>query len=546
MIELARRFEDGAERHRCSDHPPSARSDHRSRAGCGDYRAVGQREVDPARPARGPRCTVGGHVVLDGVDITALDEDSLARLRGRRIGFVFQFFHLLPSLTALRERARADGDCRRCRMRRRARKSCSPKSVWPIAPTTIRRSCRAANSSGSRLHGPWPTTRPSCSPTSPPAISTAPPASQVIQLLLDVNRTRKTTLVLVTHDPGLAGVADVVDCASRRTRRADDGAGDGGGRGIMTFVLQMIARELRSSVAAAPVLLRLCRYRRRRHRRAALGDPERARPGLMSEARSIIAADVLFSTNRRVDRRVLARARTTARGPDDVLERMDAIETATMVRRNRARPRRGWWSCAACSRVSVLRRGHAAGRAALLARSAARPRRAGEAGAADPAWHPSRRTRIVIGGQPFTIRGVIAQEPGRRVGAFSFGSRVLIDYDDLRATGLLTFGSRASYQMLLRVREQAVEPSDPRPSPGLPRPVRPGALLPVDRGRHRRGPDARRELSEPGRLHHGRARRHRRLERHARVRQAEDPQRRDPEMRGRDRRTRSWRPTSRR
>ena len=41
-----------------------------------------------------------GRVVIDGVDITALDEDGLARLRGAKIGFVFQFFHLLPSLTA--------------------------------------------------------------------------------------------------------------------------------------------------------------------------------------------------------------------------------------------------------------------------------------------------------------------------------------------------------------------------------------------------------------------------------------------------------------
>jgi putative ABC transport system ATP-binding protein len=41
-----------------------------------------------------------GRVVIDGVDITALDEDALARLRGSRIGFFFQFFHLLPSLTA--------------------------------------------------------------------------------------------------------------------------------------------------------------------------------------------------------------------------------------------------------------------------------------------------------------------------------------------------------------------------------------------------------------------------------------------------------------
>src|SRR3954470_998382 len=41
-----------------------------------------------------------GSVWIDGVDITALDEDALARLRGEKIGFVFQFFHLIPSLTA--------------------------------------------------------------------------------------------------------------------------------------------------------------------------------------------------------------------------------------------------------------------------------------------------------------------------------------------------------------------------------------------------------------------------------------------------------------
>jgi putative ABC transport system ATP-binding protein len=41
-----------------------------------------------------------GRVIIDGVDITALGEDDLAKLRGEKIGFVFQFFHLIPSLTA--------------------------------------------------------------------------------------------------------------------------------------------------------------------------------------------------------------------------------------------------------------------------------------------------------------------------------------------------------------------------------------------------------------------------------------------------------------
>ncbi len=42
-----------------------------------------------------------GHVIVDGTDITRLDEDRLAELRSRSIGFIFQFIHLIPSLTAL-------------------------------------------------------------------------------------------------------------------------------------------------------------------------------------------------------------------------------------------------------------------------------------------------------------------------------------------------------------------------------------------------------------------------------------------------------------
>ena len=42
-----------------------------------------------------------GKVVVDGVDITGLDEDALARFRGRRIGIVYQSFHLVPTMTAL-------------------------------------------------------------------------------------------------------------------------------------------------------------------------------------------------------------------------------------------------------------------------------------------------------------------------------------------------------------------------------------------------------------------------------------------------------------
>ena len=42
-----------------------------------------------------------GRVLLDGEDLSALDEDGRARLRAERVGFVFQSFHLIPALTAL-------------------------------------------------------------------------------------------------------------------------------------------------------------------------------------------------------------------------------------------------------------------------------------------------------------------------------------------------------------------------------------------------------------------------------------------------------------
>jgi putative ABC transport system permease protein len=59
--------------------------------------------------------------------------------------------------------------------------------------------------------------------------------------------------------------------------------------------------------------------------------------------------------------------------------------------------------------------------------------------------------RIAIGQAVFTIRAVIAKEPGRGTGGFSLGPRVIIDYDDLESTQLLGFGSRASRVLLARV-----------------------------------------------------------------------------------------------
>jgi putative ABC transport system ATP-binding protein len=149
-----------------------------------------------------------GRVVIDDVDITALDEDALARLRGRRIGFVFQFFHLLPSLTALENvlvpmeiagvkdaRSRADTLLMEVGLADRRHHYPSQLSGGEQQRVAI---ARALANEPPLLLADEPTGN-----------LDSQTGHQVIQLLLDVNRTRRTTIVLVTHDPELAALADV-------------------------------------------------------------------------------------------------------------------------------------------------------------------------------------------------------------------------------------------------------------------------------------------------------------------------------------------------
>ena len=175
-----------------------------------------------------------GQIVIGGVDITALDEDALARLRGTRIGFVFQFFHLLPSLTALENilvpmeiarvasaRPRAAALLNEVGLAERGHHYPSQLSGGEQQRIAI---ARALANDPPLLLADEPTGN---------LDSTT--GRQIIELLLDVNRSRGTTLVLVTHDPELAAVADL-SIALRDGRVVGDppgtGALDGGAPAI--------------------------------------------------------------------------------------------------------------------------------------------------------------------------------------------------------------------------------------------------------------------------------------------------------------------------
>ncbi len=91
-----------------------------------------------------------GTVWIDGVEITALKERQLTQLRRDKIGFIFQTFNLLPMLTARENLVLPLTIAGRKIRRRLARHPGRARSIWAIASTTARRSCRAASSSA------WP------------------------------------------------------------------------------------------------------------------------------------------------------------------------------------------------------------------------------------------------------------------------------------------------------------------------------------------------------------------------------------------------------
>jgi len=149
-----------------------------------------------------------GHIVIDDVDITALSEDALARLRGTRIGFVFQFFHLLPSLTAF------ENVLVPMEIAGAADPSGRAKALLAEVGLTGRGHHYPSQLSGGEQQR---VAIARALANDPPILLADEPTGNldsttgrhVIDLLLEIHRSRKATLVLVTHDPEIAAIADL-------------------------------------------------------------------------------------------------------------------------------------------------------------------------------------------------------------------------------------------------------------------------------------------------------------------------------------------------
>ncbi|MDX1393342.1 MAG: ABC transporter ATP-binding protein [Gemmatimonadota bacterium] len=156
----------------------------------------------------------GGRVWFDGTRLDTIDEDARARLRAEKVGFVFQTFQLLPTLTAI-ENIRvplelapggrgSDEEIEARSLRLLERVGLADRADhYPVQLS----GGEQQRVSLARAFAHDPMVLFADEPTGNLDRETG---ARVIGLLRDLNEETRTTLVLVTHDPELAGLADRV------------------------------------------------------------------------------------------------------------------------------------------------------------------------------------------------------------------------------------------------------------------------------------------------------------------------------------------------
>lgn len=144
-----------------------------------------------------------GTIELDGTDITAMSESRMARFRREKIGYIFQSFHLIPTLTAMENVAvplELSGD-------RRAGQRAA--ELLAAVGLSDRMGHYPVQLSGGEQQRVAVARAFACRPPilladEPTGNLDSATGAQIIDLLLSLHRDHGTTLVLVTHDPTLA------------------------------------------------------------------------------------------------------------------------------------------------------------------------------------------------------------------------------------------------------------------------------------------------------------------------------------------------------
>jgi putative ABC transport system ATP-binding protein len=144
-----------------------------------------------------------GHTWLSGSDLTRLDEDGRAAVRAKHVGFVFQSFHLLPSLTALENvmlplELAGTANAKALALEVLGRVGLGPRSGHYPRQLSGGEQQRVAIARAFVTH---PAVLFADEPTGNLDAATG---AKIIELLFELNKGSQTTLVLVTHDQAIA------------------------------------------------------------------------------------------------------------------------------------------------------------------------------------------------------------------------------------------------------------------------------------------------------------------------------------------------------
>jgi putative ABC transport system ATP-binding protein len=148
-----------------------------------------------------------GQVILNGADLSKLDEDGRAVLRAENVGFVFQSFHLVPSLNALENvmlplELAGQGDARQ--LARDLIAKVGLEERWSHYPAQLSGG-EKQRVAIARAFATEPAVLFADEPTGNLDSRTG---ANIMELMFELNRSSSTTLVLVTHDQALAERCD--------------------------------------------------------------------------------------------------------------------------------------------------------------------------------------------------------------------------------------------------------------------------------------------------------------------------------------------------
>jgi putative ABC transport system ATP-binding protein len=147
-----------------------------------------------------------GHIIIDGLDITSLSDKQLTNYRGSDVGFVFQFYNLVPSLTVI-ENVKLVEEV--------SKQALNPKEVIELVGLSNRANLFPSQISGGEQQR-VSIARAVCKNPKillcdePTGALDSETGNKVLSLLQDMSRTHHRTVIIVTHNANIADAADKV------------------------------------------------------------------------------------------------------------------------------------------------------------------------------------------------------------------------------------------------------------------------------------------------------------------------------------------------